>query len=68
MNKRLAVLLAVLLLPEVVLAHGNRTPPPISPCALSKAKCQPPGPAKCLPSAAKPCGVNPGPGPNARRA
>ena len=61
MNKRLSVLLVVLLLPEVVLAHGNPTPPPVAPCLLSRAKCQPPGPAPCLRAAKKPCGVNPNP-------
>jgi hypothetical protein len=58
MNKRLAVLLAVLLLPEVVLAHGTPAPP-INPCVLGKARCQPPGPAPCVRNSKKPCGVNP---------
>ena len=61
MNKRLAILLAVLLLPEVVLAHGNPGPPPIAPCIVSKARCVPPGPARepCLRLNKRPCGVNP---------
>jgi len=60
MSKRLAVLLAILLLPTVVQASG--TPgPPINPCTNAPSyRCKPAPPAPCSPtdkscqSAAKP--------------
>jgi len=62
MNKRLVVLLAVLLLPRVVHAAGTPAPP-INPCTVGKPSCVPPGPAPCVRDAKKPCGV----APNGRR-
>jgi hypothetical protein len=58
MNKRLVVLLAVLLLPAVVQASGTPAPP-INPCTVGKPRCVPPGPSPCFRYDRKPCGVNP---------
>jgi hypothetical protein len=58
MNKRLGILLAVLIVPAVLQASGTPAPP-ISPCTVGKPRCLPPGPAPCFRYSKRPCVANP---------